>query len=334
MNKLTAPFLLCLIIIFQGCTTDEETVCVEQPEVSDRVDITIVRLEDELLEADSRKELISILNDNPVIAEVFLKRNQYPNDSLMIEVLTKRFGNPFIDSLQMEIDRVFGEVVSLEEELELGFSNMKYYYPETRVPGVKTVATGLEHDLYVSDSLVIIGLDYFLGEGAKFRPLGLYKYMLKRYSPETIAPSVMLLYGISPRYNMTEPGDKSMLADMISFGKAYYFAKHMLPCVPDSTLLSYTFDEIKGVRENEEIVWAHFVENDLLFETNHEIKKKYMEERPKTYEIGDKAPGRIGTWLGWQIVNAYMEQHPEVTLPELMARDNPRQILEESNYKP
>lgn len=334
MNKLTAPFLMCLLFIFQGCITDEETVCVEQPDVTDKVDVNIIRLEDQLLEADSREKLITILNENPVVAEVFLKRNQYPNDSLMIDVLTQRFGNPFIDTLQMEVNRVFGDLAPLAEELELGFSNMKFYYPETDVPRVKTVATGLEHDLYVSDSLVIIGLDYFLGEGAEFRPLGLYNYMLKRYSPETIVPSIMLLYGISPRYNMTEPGDKSMLADMISFGKAYYFAKHMLPCVSDSTLLSYTAEEINGVRENEALVWAHFVEKDLLFETNHEIKKKYMEERPKTYEIGDKAPGRIGSWLGWQIVNAYMEQNPEMTLPKLMAKNNPRQILEESNYKP
>jgi hypothetical protein len=334
MSKITVPLLFCSLILLQGCFTEEETLCVEQPDLSENVDIQLTRLENVILEADTREKLIPIINEHPVVAEVFLKRNQYPNDSLMVAVLAQRFANPFIDTLQMEVNRIFGDLTDLKAELQLGFSNLNFYYPETTVPHVKTVATGLEHDLFVSDTLIIIGLDYFLGEGAKFRPLGLYSYMLKRYSPETIVPSVMLLYGISPRFNQTALGDKTMLADMISYGKAYYFAKHMLPCVPDSTLISYTTEEITGVYENEKTVWTHFVEKDLLFETNHEIKKKYIEERPKTFEIGEKAPGRIGTWLGWQIVRAYMERHPETTLPELMAITDPRLILEESNYTP
>ena len=33
-----------------------------------------------------------------------------------------------------------------------------------------------------------------------------------------------------------------------------------------------------------------------------------MDERPKTLEIGDKCPGRIGEWLGWEIVNRYVDE--------------------------
>ncbi|MEJ2003968.1 MAG: gliding motility lipoprotein GldB [Cyclobacteriaceae bacterium] len=323
------------LVFFSACTNDEETGCVEQPDVSDsRVEVEITELQDVVTKLETRDDMIAFLNDNPVVAEIFLKRSQYPNDSIMITEMLSRFSNPSIDTLHMEIERVFGDLSGLKSDLNEAYTHINYYYPEFGVPRIKTVMSGIEHDLFLSDSLLLIGLDYFLGEGAKFRPNGLFQYMLSRYTPEKIVPSVMLLYGISPRWNKTDVNNKTMLADMIAYGKAYYFAKHMMPCMPDSAIISYTSDEISGVRNNAQTVWAHFLENELLFETSHMVKKKYLDERPKTYEVGDAAPGRIGTWVGWDIVRAYMNENPDVTLQELMAETDAQKILDGSNYAP
>jgi hypothetical protein len=50
--------------------------------------------------------------------------------------------------------------------------------------------------------------------------------------------------------------------------------------------------------------------------------------------VADQAPGRIGTWVGWQIVNAYAKRKTDVTLQELMLNKNARQIFDESRYRP
>ncbi|UII28396.1 gliding motility lipoprotein GldB [Fulvivirga maritima] len=252
----------------------------------------------------------------------------------MMDVLYRKFQNPHIDTLQQEINRVFGDLSTLKGELNSAFTNFKYYYPEAELPKVKFIATGLDNDMFISDSLIVVGLDYYLGDSAKYRPIGLYSYMLERYRPSYITPSIMLLYGISSKYNKTNTSDKTMLADMIGYGKSFYFAKHMMPCTPDSLLIWYSGKEINGSRENEDIVWAHFLENKLLYETDHLVKKKYIEERPKTYEIGEEAPGRIGTWLGWQVVRQYMDRNDEVTLQELMQNTDSKKIFNDSHYKP
>jgi len=62
-------------------------------------------------------------------------------------------------------------------------------------------------------------------------------------------------------------------------------------------------------------------------------KKKYLDERPKVYEIGNKCPGRIGTWLGWEIVNKYMKVN-QVDLQSLMIEKDAQKIFTLSNYKP
>ena len=124
-----------------------------------------------------------------------------------------------------------------------------------------------------------------------------------------------------------------MLADMVYYGKKYYFAKEMMPCTADSLLIWYSGQELQDVEDNQHIIWAKFVQNQLLYETNHLTKKKYLDERPNVYEIGDKCPGRIGTWLGWEIVNKYMKVN-QVNLQSLMIEKDVQKIFTLSNYKP
>ena len=333
-NFFPSFFLLFLTaaVLLLACGDD---VCMVQSDLSGAdIELEIIRLEDQLLDIRDASTLTEFMRNHPVITEYFLKRSQYPNDSILVETLLTRFQNPYIDSLQLEVQRVFGDFRDLENQFRSAFAHLLSYYPDFKVPKIKTVASGLEHDLFLSDSLIVIGLDYYLGEGAKFRPLNLYQYILRRYAPEYIVPSCMLLYGISPGFNSTNAGDKTVLADMISYGKAFYFAQEMLPCTPDSVLIWYSGKEIREVNNNRDIVWAHFVENEIFYKTDHMVKRKYIEERPKTYDIGEEAPGRIGTWLGWDIVRKYMGENPEVSLPGLMQTADAQLIFKESNYKP
>lgn len=326
-------FFMVLLIGLIACSDRDADECAARPDITNPVAVKIEPLHNMLLDMRSKDALKGFIQTHPVIAHHFLRSSSYPNDSVMIETLLKKFGNPYIDTLQQAINAVFGDLKTLERELSEAYSSLMHYYPEVRVPRVQTVATGFNFDLFISDSLIVIGLDYYLGSGARFRP-NMYQYILQRYQPAYIVPSIMLLWGISPRFNATDIKDKTILADMISYGKAFHFAKRMMPCTPDSVLIWYDTEEIEGCKENVDIIWTHFVENELLFETNHMIKKKYIDDRPKTYEIGENAPGRIGAWLGWQIVNKYMEEYPQTTLSELMAIKEPRKLFGASKFKP
>ena len=334
MMKRWCFYILIFLALFQACDSNEDNECAIEPDIDKIASLEIERLEFDLLKTTNRDSLRHFLKNEPIITNYFLQRASYPNDSVMMEVLINKFNSPHIDTLLMEIDRVFGDLSILEGELNQAFSHLQYYYPEVKLPKVQTVATGLDYDLFVSDSLIVIGLDYYLGESAKYRPINMYQYILKRYAPEYIVPSIMLLYGISPEYNHTSLKDKSILADMVSYGKSFYFAKQMTPCTPDSVIIWYTNNEIVGSRNNIDVIWTHFVENELLYETNHMVKKKYIDDRPKTYEIGDEAPGRIGTWLGWQIIKKYMDENPSTTLPQLMQTESSQQLFKASKFKP
>ncbi len=331
MKKILLAFSLGLLL--WSCNKNEEEKCAVIPEVSSRVSVDILHFEDSIGNLSSKKALVSLLTRKPIFRDFIFKRQEYPNDSVFINEVFRKITHPAFDTLLMETKKVFGDGSELEAQFEEAFTNLKYYYPDFVPPRVETIVNGLDTDLYVSDSLIIVGLDSFLGHGAKYRP-NVYEYLLRQYNKENIVPSCMLIYGISNRFNKTDNNDKTVLADMIAYGKSFYFAKRMLPCVPDSIFIWYTPEEMRGARNNQDLIWARLVQDEVLFSTSHVMKQKYLGERPKTLDVGPECPGRIGQFVGWQIVNAYMDEKPDTTLPELMSEPSGAKIFRDSKYKP
>jgi len=332
MKKLSGWLVVVAALGMSGCAGDEEK-CAFIPSAEKQATVQFLSLTDSLPAITTKTELVNLLTRYPVLRDYFFRRNSYPNDSVFINELYRRFTNPYLDTLLAEVKRVFGDELALKKEFEQAYTNLLYYYPDVAVPRIITAISGLDTDMVVSDSLIIIGLDFFLGKGAKYRP-NMYEYLLRQYTPHNIVPSVMLLYGIDSRYNATDPSDKTVLADMVAYGKSFYFAKHMLPCVPDSVFIWYTRQEIEGARKHQDLIWYRLVEDQVLYATSHLVKQKYLGERPKTLEVGDECPGRIGQWVGWQMVKSYMEAHPQTTLQQLMQMSNADKLFKESKYKP
>ncbi len=319
------------ILFIWSCTNNDN--CVEAPDISNiSLELQVQRIDQELFNIRTKNDLAMIIKHNPVFAEAFLMRSQYPDDTILVNSFYQLLRDPNIDTLWQETQQVFGDFKDIENQFTDAFKRIKYFYPDFTVPKIKTVFTGLARDMYLSDTLIMIGLDYYLGDGATFRPLNTPEYILKRYRKENIAPNTLLF--ISEKYNVTNPEDQSLLADMIYYGKSYFFAKQMLPCVPDSIFLGYTPREMEDIHDNEGIIWANFIENELLFETNHFIKDKFISERPYTIEISQNCPGRIGRWVGWEMIKDYLTRNKDLSFKDIMANPDALDIFNKSKYKP
>lgn len=237
--------------------------------------------------------------------------------------------NPHVDTLYQETL----QLISAQEvayELDQSFARLKSFYPEFEAPEVQTVYSAFGKDVYISDPLVVIGLDYYLGEEASYRP-NVYDYILKRLTPDHLVPQLMQF--LSLKYNETESDSRSVLEEMIYYGKALYFAETMVPCAPDSLIVGYTQKELADATVSEAVIWNHFLEEKLLYSEQPVHITRYIDERPNVLEIDKNCPGRIGQWLGWQIVRAYAEE-TGVGFVELMAETDAQKILTQSKYRP
>ncbi|MBS1680805.1 MAG: gliding motility lipoprotein GldB [Bacteroidetes bacterium] len=327
MRKIFLSFFL-IAIAFYSCQQEEKR-CVIAPEIN--IEVNFLPLEDSIPSIKTKQQLVDFFSRHVALRDLIFARQSYPSDSAFINQLFQRFTHPSFDTLLIETKKVFGNGESLKEEFRQAFANMKYYYPGFTLPKIETVITGLESDLFVSDTLIIIGLDYYLGKKARYRP-NMHEYMLRRYEKNFIVTSALLLYGIDSRYNSIDMNDRTMLAEMIAYGKAYYFAKQMMPCIPDSVFIGYTQKEIDGAKANQETIWKRLVEDEALFSTAQQMKQRFIKERPKTFEVGNECPGRIGTWVGWQMVNEYSRRNPKISLPDLMQTSEAQKIFRGSKY--
>ena len=325
--------LLTFILLLASIISCKNDKCIDAPDVSQiEVSINIERLDKRLYKIPTKNELEEVIIQNPMFGEMFLYRSQYPNSQIIIDRFYKLLNDGNLDSLYIEVDNEFGNLEDIRLDFENAFRFLKYYFPETKIPKIQTVITGIANDLYISDSLIIIGLDYYLGPEGRYYPKDIPAYLLKRYQKDYLVPQIILMY--SSYFNKTNYEDQTALADMIYYGKAFHLARNIMPCTPDSILTGYTSFETKDIDEHEPVIWASLLENEVLYEKNPFIKDKFLSERPKTLEVGENCPGRIGRWVGWRIVQKYAEEHPEINLSQLMNMDNAQKIFSNSKYKP
>ena len=321
-----AVLLMICVVFFVSCAKEP---CRESVPFQ-HITLEVERLENELFNCKSAGEVEAFLSGHPDFAKFFLHSDQYPNDSVLAGSIFRLIQNPSIDTLYEESIAAFKDFDQVVEKIESGLGRLGTYYPEAPTPRIQTAVTGLYNDLFISNEHIMIGMDFFIGEDASYKPQQIPGYILKRYTTDHLAASILQF--ISSQFITTGAGNQ-MLSEMIDYGKSYYLLSKILPCTSERILIGYSEEEWEDVFENDKIIWANFVQNEWLYETNHTVKQKFLGERPNVYEIGEKCPGRIGRWLGWQIVNAYAEK-TGASVTEIMAERDLNKVFIQSGYKP
>jgi hypothetical protein len=311
-------FLISSFAIF-SCNSEKKEASQES--------LSIERIDKKLMSFQSKEELQKFLNENPWYSKDLYR--VFPDDTAFVNHLFYIISHHGTKAFYSEVDSSFGDLSELKKELETAFTNIKELYPDFKTPKVYTTFTGLENDIFVSDSTIIIALEAFVGPTAMYRP-DQPNYILSRYQKQYIVPAIIRLLANS---YISSSREGTMLNDMIYFGKSYEFTKTMLPNTSDTLIISLPDSSLVSNWYAQDLIWAHFIDKQLLYEQNQKVKEKYIGERPKTPEIGPSCPGRIGQWLGWRIIDKFRTENPDVTFQELMNMTDAQEILRKSKYR-
>lgn len=235
-------------------------------------------------------------------------------------------------ALYAEVQKKFPDFNQQTTEIEDLFKHFKYYFPETVMPKIYTVIAEMDYHnkaIYADDKLVI-ALELYLGKSHKFYTFP--EYLKQNFEERQMMPDIVSSFAVR---KIPPPTEKTLLANMIYYGKELYMKDIMLPNYTDAEKMGYTPEQITWSQENESYIWRYFIEEDLLFSTDAKLENRFVNMAPfsKFYlEIDNESPGRIGQWIGWQIVRSFMENN-EVSLQEMLKMDA-KQIFERSKYKP
>jgi hypothetical protein len=232
-----------------------------------------------------------------------------------------------------ESQKVFEDFDDQKERLRSLFRHMKYYFPSFQEPRVITMITQVDYNNKVlyADSLLFIGLDLYLGQDHQVYA-DFPAYVKQNYHPGHLIVDVADAM-VAPLLGSS--AGNSFLSRIIQQGKRLKMIELLLPEVPKREIMGYTDEQWNWTEISETDIWKYFVQNELLYSTDAELSRRFIEEAPfsKFYlEVDRESPGRIGSWFGWRIVDSYMQKN-EAGISDLMRTDN-EEIFKRSGYKP
>ncbi|HLS30276.1 MAG TPA: gliding motility lipoprotein GldB [Flavobacteriaceae bacterium] len=318
LKKIT--FLSLIFVLFIACKQEDK---IEKEIAQIPISFEVERFDEKFanLEPENLQDLKS---EYP-----FLFPEQY-HDSIWLNVLN--------DTIQHEINRevakAFPEFSEEKEELHDLFQHLKYYFPEFEPPRVITITANVDYrnSVILSDGILLIGLDTYLGKEHEFY-YGIQKYFVKNFIKSQIAPDVAREY--AEKY-IPRPTERELIAYMVYYGKIQYFKEKMLPHNSKASIIGYTDEEMEWAEENEREIWGYFVGQRLLYDTDPDLRRKFLDVGPFTrfgLQLDNESPPQLGQYIGWQIVKQYAEENKNISLSELIKIDN-ETIFKESNYKP
>lgn len=248
-------------------------------------------------------------------------------------VWTNKMKNPLLRQVHDEVQKKFGNFQKERGDLEELFRHIKYYFPETNLPKVVTLISEVDTDSKViyADTLLLVSLDVYLGKDHEFYT-GFPEYQRKTFEKSQLLSDVVSNFSIR---KIAPPTDRTLLSQMIYFGKELYMKDLLIPQVSDADKIGYTPEQILWSQENEGYIWRYFVDEKLLYDSDPKLPGRFINPAPfsKFYlEIDNESPGQIGMWIGWQIVRSYMKNN-DVSLQQLLQTDA-KEIFDKSKYKP
>tara|TARA_R110002049_G_scaffold293731_1_gene478925 strand:+ start:2923 stop:3879 length:957 start_codon:yes stop_codon:yes gene_type:complete len=310
--------LFLLVTLASSCKEDNPL----KKDIAD-IDISVERF-DRLLANTSIKDLAKLKQAYP-----FMFPKKYTDafwedrltDTLQIEILN-------------EVEKTFPDFSGIEADIETFFGYMHYYFPEFTPPRVITAISDVDYrnKVIVTDTIALISLDTYLGNDHRFYE-SIQKYIRQDLRKKQIVVDLATAY--SEKYIFPKQ-KKTLLDEIVYYGKELYFKDATLPFITEEERISYTKAQLDWALANENYIWRYFVERELLYSTDSKLPNRFINPAPFTKfnlaEIDNDSPGRLGQYIGWQIVRAYMENN-DVSLKDMLIA-SPKEIFNKSRFKP
>lgn len=312
--------LWCILCV--GIFSCEQTSKLEKEIAAIPIDLEVIRFD----RAFARTSPDSL-------AELKAKFPQFFPEQFADSVWLQRMTDTLQRELLDEVALAFPEEGLMQETLEDLFRHYLYYFPGETTPKVYTLTTDVDYRnrIVFADSVLLIGLDNYLGEDHRFYE-GIQQFVKSDFRKEQIPVHVGRELA---RSHIGGIRDRSFLSQILYYGKMHAAVSRLYPEASPAAVLDYTPEQYDWALANEDEIWRYFVERELLFSNDRKLADRFLDPAPfsKFYlELDNESPPRLGQFLGWRIAESYMRNN-DVSLQALLAMSG-QELFEQSNYKP
>lgn len=328
--------VLAIFVLFIGCNSGKN-----KPDVSDiKVDLQVERFEQGFFKIDTNNiagGLADLRNAYPRFYPFFMQNilQVNPIDPASFQIIKGIVSGykPINDSIQKK----YGDLDAVKDELAEGYRFVKYYYPSYRVPRIITyIGTFDAPGIVLTPDYLGIGLHQYAGKNfSVYQAQQIQQmypsYISRRFDKEYIAANAMkaVVDDVYPDKSVGRP----LVEQMIEKGKQWFLLDKFLPDAADSVKTGFTKKQLDWIEENEGNAWAYIVKNENLYSIEPPVIQTYIGEAPFTQGMPETSPGNIGQWFGWRIVQKFAEANEKMTVQEIL-QTSPKAILDATKYRP
>ena len=315
-------FVIVLTIFGSSCKNDPLDVDVSKVEVN----LNFINADSMLYNSTDSRRILLNRNFKQSFPDLYLftfekglkiKTNV---DTMYVNQLTIFYKDPYIKELEIELQRNFKTLSSEKQEIKDAMKHLKFHFKKMNSPKNVVFFNSLfSYNTLATNTDIGVGLEWYLGPEHKLIKKssiqGLYDYMKAGMDRKYLVRDVVYQWVYA---QIHAPTDAKFAEDMVSWGKLLYCIEAALPEKDKAIILRYSPEKMKWAEENEKNIWKYFVEQKLLFKSDELLKLGYFNEAPFTKGLPKESPDRLGQYIGWKMVQKYMEQNPDLPLEKLL----------------
>ncbi len=354
MNTTLKHIRICIFITFFSCLVSCQKERTYFPRL-EPIDIHLKRFDSALLHIrtnsfDTLKDSTQTTDTDYIKQDIRRLYNEYP--TFMVTFVEDILGFSSADTSMLQTalisyltdtvygfehtnkyeQEVFADVSDIEKPLSEAFARIKWLYPDWEIPSLYLFVSGFQSAIYFTEDGLAVGADMYLGSDYPYYRQVVYQYQLQTMRKECIPVDVTSAWLFS---HIPYTSSKNrLLEQMIYRGKVMYLLACLFDELPGYEIMGYTKEQWDWCEYHERAIWHRMMDKRDLFKTEQRILSSYLNDGPFTSEISQESPGRVGTWMGWRIVESYMEHNDTISLQSLMEQSDAQLILEKSFYKP
>lgn len=333
------------LLMMMGCFGSDDTPDVSHIQLSiDRVDFDDAFLG--LESGDNIQSSMAILREQyPALTKIYIEnvmQFRHPrdtNDNYLADV-SGFVQSDAVHGLKHRIDSVHIDRSAYDRGFQDAFRYLKHYFPSYSTPRVYymmteyTTATFIFPESQSRDGLGI-SLDMFMGRAYPYKKIFPTNPSFSEYITNSFDKPYVVKKGIDAVIDdlVGYPNGPRMIDVMINNGKKQYLLEKLLPATPDSILWEYPAAQMEWVKQNELNLYSHFTSQEMLYSDNQMDYMKFVNPSPNSPGLPSEAPGRTANYIGYKIIEAYMEKTGS-SLEDLIEKKNSQEILNQARYRP
>lgn len=321
LNMLRFLAVFSSLFILASCATNFLDIDAEDQNVS----IDFIQLDSLMFKADSKERLAlhqSMQSQIPDLYEynlAYCLKFRGMQDSIFTSSIQQFYSDSYINKLEQRLSKQFNNTQTFKVGIIDGFKHLKYHFPKGKIPSAVVFMNSLfTANAFCTETEIGIGLERYLPMKTdviqQLPPDQFYNWIKEGFDERYIVRDALCSWVMT---HYVDEVKGNLIENCIYWGKILYLTKAALPELSDALLLRYSDKDFNWALENESQLWNYLVKDKVLFKIDERMIRNLITEGPFSVGLPEEGPDRLGQFLGYRIVQKYMEIE-QIPLNELL----------------